>query len=1393
MGTFDASDPASDSSRLRNVPKLATNGSNWIIYKTRLVSAINAKPGLSRHLNGTIALPVIPGPLAIPEPDTTTHGSDGTGTTKPATRATTKALIVTADEVKERDREIAAAEKRLDEYHEREASVRDLIYSTLSDSQLLRVQRYSTAHDVWVALCSEHEGKTEMYVIALRTRMANTKCSEGADVREHLGSLAQMWEELATMGSPMADGEYCSIICSSLPESFNHLLGAMNATSRMTKIPLTPDNLTFQIQEEYDRRALSTTSSVNQALAATIQKDQGRGRRDPDSKCLNCGRKGHWKADCWRPGGGKEGQGPWSKRQGGKESANAAVDEHEHAYTVLADFALAINSLGIDHPIPRILDTGASSHLDPTRSNFIDFTEIPPAPSERQMDKPSMPRARETLVSASRIAKSGHFIILKGDCAEVRDQSNNVVFQALERNGLYLIPGTPVETACVAVQEVSIDEAHRLLGHITHSVASRLIKEGLVTGIKLDLTSTPSFCTGCTQGKQTRESFPKERSSERAKAYGDLIHTDVWGPAPTESLGRKSYYVTFTDDHSRETTCFLMRNKSETLEKYKVFEARLETQKGRRVKELRSDRGGEYLSKEFGDHLGSQGTIRSLTTHDSPQQNGIAERLNRTLVEHMRAMLLPSGLPPSLWGEALMHAVWLKNRTATRALPNTTPYEQSTGSKPDLSILREFGCKAYVRVEGQSKLESRTRVGHFVGVDSESKAYCIYWPDTRQVSVERNVRFDNSETVGSTGSEGEKSVPDMSVPSTEHLSSTPATVSSSPSLPSLLPDPLHNFEPPTPTIESRPQRIRKPSVHVQQVLNGEGTATGRLTAPKFAPGLQVPPVHEEEVGAAAVEDIEEEGEWSFVWAFVVVEEPEPRSYKEAARGKEAEHWMKGCEKEMGRLKRYGTYILVKPPAGANIIGSKWVFRRKKDAIGKVIEYKARLVAQGFTQTYGVDYTDTFAPVAKLTSIRTILALAARNDWEIHQMDVKSAYLNGTLDEVIYMRQPEGFIEPGKEHLVAQLIKTIYGLKQSGRYWYQEFSQALGELGFVKCAADPCVFYHRSSSGDILIIAIHVDDSTIVANSLRFLSKFKERISQRFEMTDLGEIRFLLGFEITRDRPARTIHLSQRAYLTDIISRFNLTDSYPLSIPIPPGTILSIEQSPQTAEEIQDMKMVPYRELIGALMYASIGTRPDISFSVSLLAQFMSNPGRAHWEAAKRVLRYVKGTLDYRLTYGSTTSGLESFSDADWASQSHRHSISGYIFLIDGGAISWSSKKQPIIALSTAEAEYIALNHAGRELVWLRQLLSEIARPLHHPSILLCDNQSAIALSRDNMINARTKHFDIRYHWIRELVSKNTLTIIYCPTDSMTADILTKSLARPKHDKFTAASGLRAIA
>jgi hypothetical protein len=307
-------------------------------------------------------------------------------------------------------------------------------------------------------------------------------------------------------------------------------------------------------------------------------------------------------------------------------------------------------------------------------------------------------------------------------------------------------------------------------------------------------------------------------------------------------------------------------------------------------------------------------------------------------------------------------------------------------------------------------------------------------------------------------------------------------------------------------------------------------------------------------------------------------------------------------------------------------------------------------------------------------------------------------------------------------------------------------------------------------------------------------EFKNQLRAEFKIKDLGELKWLLGIEVERDRDARTISFSQRAYITKIIARFGLQDAKPLTTPLDPHQHLSISQSPSTPRQFEDMRNVPYREAIGSLMYAALGTRPDIAFAVSLLSQYMQNPGRPHWEALKRVFRYLKGTQDKRLVIGDkhqdSHNGIEGFTDADWGSQEHRHSISGYVFMIDGGAVSWSSKKQPIVALSTTEAEYIAATHAAKEALWIRTFIAEVARPLTRPITIYCDNQSAIAIAKNDEFHARTKHIDIRYHFIRDIVAKQLITINYVNTNDNPADMLTKSLVRPKVETFSHLVGLR---
>ncbi|KDR64888.1 hypothetical protein GALMADRAFT_82558 [Galerina marginata CBS 339.88] len=520
---------------------------------------------------------------------------------------------------------------------------------------------------------------------------------------------------------------------------------------------------------------------------------------------------------------------------------------------------------------------------------------------------------------------------------------------------------------------------------------------------------------------------------------------------------------------------------------------------------------------------------------------------------------------------------------------------------------------------------------------------------------------------------------------------------------------------------------------------------------------------------------------------------EPRTLAEAKARPDWKLWEKAIEEELGVLKAAGTWELVDTPPGANIIGSKWVFHAKKDAQGNVVRYKARLVAQGFSQIPGVEYFDTFAPVARLASIRAVLAMAAVNDWETHQTDIKGAYLYARLtpQEVIYMRQPPGYANPEFIRKVCRLIKTLYGLKQSGRRWYKRLVEIMKLLGFTVCDVDQAVFFKRRGK-DLIIILVHVDDFTIVATTLLLIEWFKTEIVKHFKITDLGELHWILGIEVRRIREERRILLSQRSYLESIIRRYGFEDLKPVSIPMDPNVRLTSDQSPSTTQEFARMRDIPYHEAVGSLMYASLGTRPDITYAVQAVSRFASKPGIAHWDAVKRIFRYLNGSKNLWLSYGGQRKELVGFADADGNMAEDRHAISGYAFILHGGAISWTTKRQEIISLSTTESEYVAATHAAKEGLWLRSLITQLFATKLDPTTLFSDNQSAIALAKDHQYHARTKHIDIRFHFIRWIVENGSLRLVYCPTDDMVADALTKALPSPKVKHFAAELGLVSV-
>ena len=512
------------------------------------------------------------------------------------------------------------------------------------------------------------------------------------------------------------------------------------------------------------------------------------------------------------------------------------------------------------------------------------------------------------------------------------------------------------------------------------------------------------------------------------------------------------------------------------------------------------------------------------------------------------------------------------------------------------------------------------------------------------------------------------------------------------------------------------------------------------------------------------------------------------TYAEAKKRPDWPKWQEAIQAELDSLVANGTWRVVPRPSTGNVVDSKWVLRVKKNAAGEIDKYKARLVARGFTQIYGVDYYDTFAPVAKLSSIRLLLAIAARNGWAADVFDFNSAYLNSKLDEDVYLEQPPDHALADRKAFVLKLEKALYGLKQGGRKWYETLCAALGKLGFTRAEADWGVFYKHEGE-HLIVLAVHVDDCLITGSSQRFLDENKAKIGAAYKLTDLGPVSWLLGIKILRDLDAGTLSLSQHAYIDALLTRFNFVDLKPVSTPMDPHQLLSKTQCPESPSEVARMRRVPYKEAIGALMYAALGTRPDIAFAVSTLAQFAHNPGQPHWDAVKRIFRYLLGTRTLSLVYGGEKRELEGFVDADGATQEHRRAITGYVFLVDGGAVSWASKKQELVTLSTAESEYVATTHAAKEAVWLRRLIGEVFGPLADPTTLYNDNQAAIALTKDGSYHARTKHIDVRYHFIRYSIDAGSIRLLYCPTNDMTADILTKALPSIKVKHFAAALGL----
>ncbi|GJS84321.1 retrotransposon protein, putative, ty1-copia subclass [Tanacetum coccineum] len=692
----------------------------------------------------------------------------------------------------------------------------------------------------------------------------------------------------------------------------------------------------------------------------------------------------------------------------------------------------------------------------------------------------------------------------------------------------------------------------------------KLQHDGLLNSI--DIESLGKYVS-CLSGKMARK--PYSHQVERAKDLLGLIHTDVCGPFRIVSRQEASYFITFTDDFSRYGYVYLMKHKHEVFETFKVFQKEVENQLGKTIKSLRSDRGGEYMSQEFLDHLKEHGIIAHRTPPYTPQNNGVSERRNRTLLDMVRSMMSQTTLPKSFWDYALETAARILNMVPTKKV-DKTPYAK-------LSYLKVWGCEALVKhdtLTKPDKLDPRSFRCIFVGYPKETMGYSFYNPSENKVFVARNAEFFENDLIDLKAS---GSVEDLELIQEEDTNPSVDTSLNHEEDDQEIDEPQSDINP-----IRRSTRTRRPTDRLCLYIDAEEHELGDLG--------------------------------------------EPANYKAALLDPESKKWLDAMNVEMQSMKDNDVWVLVELPPNARTVGSKWLFKKKTDMDGAVYIFKARLVAKGFTQTYGVDYEETFSPVADIRAIRILIAIAAYYDYEIWQMDVKTAFLNGHLSEEVYMEQPKGFVNPKYPNHVCKLKRSIYGLKQASRQWNKRFDDEIKKFGFTQNPDEPCV-YLKASGSYVAILILYVDDILLMGNNIPMLQDVKSYLGRSFTMKDLGDDAYILGIKIYRDRSKRLIGLCQSAYIEKILKIFYMENSKRGTIPMQEKLKLSKSQGASTPAEKQRMKNIPYASAVGSIMYAVRCTRPDVAFAQNMTSRFQQNPGEEHWNAVKNILKYLRNTKD----------------------------------------------------------------------------------------------------------------------------------------------------------------------
>ena len=1027
-----------------------------------------------------------------------------------------------------------------------------------------------------------------------------------------------------------------------------------------------------------------------------------------------------------------------------------------------------------------------------------------------------VPSSSSNLMSVAKLMKANNRLVFdNNECSIQNKITGQVIDIPMVKSMFDLEPGSRHQCK-VATDTGNIstpDLWHRRLCHASMPYLEKAVPS-MVKGGAL------CSCEACIKGGIKRKPFNKKagkyKMSKKPQPVPstqqrlDKVMADTCTPYPQQpsAQGNKVFFL-IMDIHTRKTWIRYAKSKAEFPSVYAQWEKEVQNETKLHPVLFMPDGGTEFTCRKLRKILEESGTLFQTTCPGNPNQNPFVERMNGTVCDKTRKILEQACMPIKYWEDASKYVVEIQNSMPHSSLDYDTPNKRWDPRRPDKTKerARAFGCEVWFLANNSQQIRKgvpKYRKGVFLGFSDGQHGYKILDLASRRSVVTRDVCFvehkfpfsepkesrhrrvveDENDTVVIVMDREVDPVAAEVAPVEIEVENDqvgePADVAAGEVNDAVLgsdddadnggasclrrsarhKQPVNYAEP---NSKSKLRNVNGESVDVgyagsNSVENDENIHSEIV----LEDSGNMPNVVESEIAAKCAADLGTDYR--------------KMTQKQARESALAENFISAETIELACLDKHGTYVQVPIPTNRDVITCRWVYDVKRDGDNNITVFKARLTAHGFKQKEGLDYNETFSAVAQMKSFRIICALARLKGMKTTQVDISNAFLHGVLEEEIYMAYPPGYEGPAGTCL--KLKKGLYGLKQSGRLFNNKLIDVLTskQMGFKQLVSDSQVLYLERGKSKF-IITIHVDDLTLTTNDERLRKEVMGALVENFLVKDLGPLAYYLGIKVTTD--SKSTVLSQQGYVEKVLAKFNMEKANDAPTPAVPGQMLSQDDAPKTKEDQKKMSDIPYRSLVGSLMYAYIGTRPDIGASLIKAASFNNNPGQTHWTAAKRILRYLKGTKNHGIRYdGELTENdkvnIRVYCDSDWAQdRDDRKSVSGWVVKLANGPVSWSSKKQATRSLSTCEAEFIALTEAVKEVLWLTNFLSELNVDYNTPDIFT-DNQASMEWSRNAGQHQRTKHVALKYFFVRDIVRDKIVKVRYISTKENVSDILTKS-------------------